>query len=180
MVLSPFPPEVFMPLAGFMAAEGELNVVYVVLSGVAGFLLSILPWYFAGKILGETGLKKFQQKHPRWLALPTRNLEKANRWFYRHRGRAVLFSLLVPGIRNLISVPAGMSGMQLTSFLLYTTLGSTIWLSILTLAGYFLGSRYYLVEEHFGRASNVIIAVLGIAIVIWIMTQVIRSKGKYR
>lgn len=178
MVVSPLPPEVFMPMAGFMAAQGELNVVAVVVSGVIGFLLSVLPWYLAGRYLGAEGLKQVLYRHRRWLVLSTDRLEKATEWFYRRSRQAVLLSLLLPGVRNIISIPAGISGMPLSSYLLYSSLGATVWLGALTTAGYFLGSRYGIAQKYVGSAYNVILAILIAAIMIWGVQRYLKRRGK--
>lgn len=180
MVVSPLPPEVFMPLAGFMASQGELNLVYAILAGVAGFLISILPWYLAGRYLGEKGLNALLRRYRRWLTLPARRLQQANRWFRHYGGRAIFFSLLVPGLRNIISLPAGMSGMSPWSFLTYSTLSSLFWFSLLVLAGYLLGSQYYLVQGYLGSFYNVVIVVLVIAIAIWALRRSIRRRSRIK
>jgi membrane protein DedA with SNARE-associated domain len=177
MVISPLPPEVFMPLAGFMVAQGELNFLSVLLAAVIGFLISVLPWYFVGKHLGKDGLDRRLKQHL-WLPISSKNLEKANRWFQRYGRQAVFFSLLIPGIRNLISIPAGISGMRWTSFLFYSTLSATFWLAILTFAGYWLGGRYYLVHQYLGPAYNLLIAVFVIAAIVWGVKYYLRQKAK--
>jgi membrane protein DedA with SNARE-associated domain len=178
MVVSPLPPEVFMPLAGFMVAQKELNFVAVVGVGVLGFLLSILPWYVAGRYLGEQGLKRLLYRHRRWLSLSTEKLETANRWFQRYGGQAVFFSLLLPGIRNIISIPAGLSGMPLASFLFYSILSASFWLFLLTYAGYVLGSRYYLVHEYLGPASHIVLFILALAILVWAVGRYFKRRTK--
>lgn len=169
-----------MPLAGFMVAQGELNPVGVILSGVVGFLLSVLPWYLAGRYLGEDGLKQILYRHRRWLALSTDKLAKATDWFYRRSRQAILLSLLLPGVRNIISIPAGISGMPLSSFLFYSTLGAIIWLSALTYLGYVLGSRYYLVNQYLHPASKITVFVLIAAIVIWAVLRYFKRRARSR
>lgn len=161
MVVSPVPPEVFMPLAGFMVAQGKLNFAYIILSGVAGFLLSILPWYIGGRLLGKQGWRKLIEQPPRWLALSPAKLQKANRWFHRYGGRVLLVSLLLPGLRNMMAVPAGISGMSAVTFLLYATLGAAGWLSLLTYTGYILGDRYDLINAYFSSSTTMFLLAVG-------------------
>lgn len=168
MVFSPIPPELFMPLAGFMVAQGQLSFVGVVGMGLLGFLMSCLPWYFAGKLLGEKRLTKLVQRHSRWLTLPTQDIEKGKRWFKRHGVKAVLVCLLIPGTRNLIMLPAGLSGIPISTFLLSTTLGATVWLTTITALGYFLGERYPLVEQHSDAIPGMVLLTAMIAGVIWL------------
>lgn len=173
-----------MPLAGFMVAQAELNFVYVILSGLVGFLLSVLPWYFAGRFLGEKGIRQLLYRHRRWLIVSTDSLDRVNAWFKRRGGLAVFFALLIPGVRNIISIPAGISGMPFSSFLLFSTVGATLWLIILTLAGYFLGSRYYLIDQyvrqHVGSVYTIVILVLLIAILIQVVRHYFKSKPRGR
>jgi membrane protein DedA with SNARE-associated domain len=166
MVFSPFPPELFIPLAGFMVAQGHLNPLGVLAASLFGFLISILPWYCAGRFLGEKRLQRFVQRH-RWLALPTQDIQKGKRWFHKHGGKAVLFCLFIPGSRNLIAVPAGLSGMSPVVFLLYTFLGGILWLSSLITLGYFLGDRYHLVEQHFDSFTSLLFIAVVAVLCIW-------------
>ncbi len=161
MVVSPIPPEVFMPLAGFMAAQGKLHFVYVVLSGVVGFLLSIFPWYIGGRILGKQGWRKLIDRQPKWLTISPAKLQKANRWFRRYGGQALLISLLLPGLRNIMAVPAGISGMSTLKFLLYTSCGAVGWLSLLTYTGYVLGDRYELINTYFSSTTTLFLMAVG-------------------
>lgn len=167
MVLSPIPPELFMPLAGFLVAQGHLNFVGVVGMGLLGFLTSILPWYLGGRLLGERRLTQLAQRY-RWLALPTQDIEKGRRWFKQHGIKAVLGCLLIPGTRNLIMLPAGLSGIPLPNFLLAVTLGATVWLSGLTALGYFLGDQYHLVEQHFDSVPRIALAIILIGGAVWL------------
>jgi membrane protein DedA with SNARE-associated domain len=168
MIFSPIPPELFMPLAGFMVAQGQLSFVGVVGMGLIGFLISILPWYLAGKLLGEKRLTQLVQRHSRWLSLPTQDIEKGKRWFKRHGVKTILLCLLIPGTRNLIMLPAGLSGIPIPTFLLSTTLGATVWLTTLTALGYFLGERYHLVEQHSDSIPGMVLLTALIAGIIWI------------
>jgi membrane protein DedA with SNARE-associated domain len=181
MVLSPFPPEVFMPLAGFMVSQNKLIFGYVILAGVIGFLISLLPWYVAGRYLGEVGFKKLVNRYPRWLSSSAKNIEKAQRRFHPYRKQAVFFSFLVPGVRNLVAASAGMSQTSTSAFLFYSTLGATLCTGVLTVGGYLLGSQYYLVDQYLGSIVNVIVMVLVVVLVILGMRRYLRSrKGSAR
>ncbi len=183
MVVSPVPPEVFIPLAGFMAAQGKLHLVYVVLCAVAGFLVSILPWYIAGRALGKRGWHELiEQKTGRqkigFLAISPAKLQKVNRWFRRYGGQALLVSMMLPGLRNMMAVPAGISGMPPLTFLLYTSLGGAVWLSVLTCAGYLLGDRYELISAYFGSGTTLFLLIVGIvALSIWGIRLYLRRKA---
>lgn len=178
MVLSPIPPELFMPLAGFMVAQGQLSFVGVVGMGLMGFLLSILPWYLAGKLLGEKRLMKLAQRYNRWFTLPTQNIDQGKRWFKRHGVKAIFVCLLIPGTRNLIMLPAGLSGISIPTFLLSTTVGATIWLTTLTALGYVLGDRYHLVEQHSGSIPTIGLGMAAIAGGVWAVSYYWQRRGR--
>ena len=179
MVLSPVPPEVFLPMAGFLVAQGKLNFFYIVLTAFVGFLISVLPWYIAGRYLGRQGLKKLSNRRYKWLKISQEKLQKANRWFYRYGGRAILLSLLIPGFRNIMSVPAGLSGMSFGTYLFYTATGATVWLTLLTYAGYVLGDRYSLIDEYFSAASPAIGLILVAIGAFWGIRRYLRGKTSY-
>ena len=159
-VFPPIPSEVIMPLAGFMVAEGKQNLISVIIAGTAGSVLGALPLYYAGSFLGEERLKVCADKHGRWLTVSRDELEKAKRWFDQHGRLAVLVCRLVPGIRSLISIPAGAAKMNLASFLLYTAIGAAIWTGLLAYAGYILGAKFEKVGEYLNPASYMVLAAI--------------------
>jgi membrane protein DedA with SNARE-associated domain/uncharacterized membrane protein YkvA (DUF1232 family) len=159
-VFPPIPSELIMPLAGFVAATGQLNPVLVVLAGTFGSVLGALPWYYAGKWLGEERMCAFAARHGRWLTLDDKDLGKAIRWFERHGRIAVLLGRLVPTVRTLISLPAGMARMPLVPFLVYSSIGSLLWTAALAAAGYLLESNYRLVGDYLDLASRIIIGLI--------------------
>jgi membrane protein DedA with SNARE-associated domain len=159
-IFPPIPSELIMPLAGFVAAQGELNPGLVVLAGTLGSVLGALPWYYAGRWLGEERMCALAARHGRWLTLDDQDVGKAIRWFERHGRVAVLIGRLIPTVRTLISVPAGMAHMPLTPFLLYSSLGSLMWTAALAGAGYLLEANYRLVGDYLDRASKIIIGLI--------------------
>jgi membrane protein DedA with SNARE-associated domain/uncharacterized membrane protein YkvA (DUF1232 family) len=159
-IFPPIPSELIMPLAGFVAAQGQLDPVLVVLAGTLGSVLGALPWYYAGRWLGEERMCRLAARHGRWLTVDDKDLGKAIRWFERHGRVAVLIGRLVPTVRTLISLPAGMARMPLLPFLLYSSIGSLLWTAALAAAGYLLESNYRLVGDYLDRASKVIIGLI--------------------
>jgi membrane protein DedA with SNARE-associated domain len=159
-VFPPIPSEVIMPLAGFLVAEGKENFAGVVIAGMVGSLLGALPFYYAGYLLGEERLKAFADKHGRWLTLSRDDLERAKKWFDQYGKLAVLICRLVPGIRSLISIPAGIAKMNMAEFLFYSSVGAGIWTALLAYAGYILGAKFETVGEYLNPASYVIFAVI--------------------
>ncbi len=173
-IFPPIPSELIMPLAGFTVAQGKLNFGMVILAGVLGTVLGTLPWYYAGKILGEQRLKSWADRYGRWLTISSKDIDRADRWFDKHADKAVFFCRLVPGIRTLISLPAGISGMHLVPFLLYSTLGTLLWVSLLTYTGYVLGDNYELVEKYLAPVSKIVLITLVIGFIIWLVRRNMR------
>lgn len=169
-VFPPVPSEVIMPLAGFMVAEGKHNLLGVIVSGATGSVLGALPLYYAGYFLGEERLKAFADKHGRWLTVSREDLERAKKWFDQHGKLAVLICRLVPGIRSLISIPAGIAKMNMASFLCFTAIGAALWTALLAFAGYILGEKFEKVGEYLNPASYVVLAAIVIVYVKRVLT----------
>lgn len=156
-VFPPIPSELIMPLAGFVAARGELDLVLVILSGTAGSVVGALPWYYAGALFGKERLKRMAARIGRWMTVSPADIDNASTWFERHEGMAVFFGRLIPAIRTLISVPAGIVRMPMLPFLAYSTIGSLIWTTLLTMAGFLLESQYEVVEEYVDPLSKLVV-----------------------
>lgn len=173
-VFPPIPSELIMPLAGFSAAQGELNFVGVVAAGTAGSVVGALPWYYAGEKLGKARLMRFADRHGYCLTMQPADIETANEWFGRHGKAAVFFGRLLPTIRTLISVPAGLARMPMVVFLAYSTVGSLIWTALLALAGYLLESQYEKVSDYIDPIS---IAVIALVILTYVY-RLVRLKSR--
>lgn len=156
-IFPPIPSELIMPFAGFAAARGELNLFGVLLAGLLGSLAGALPWYYAGKLIGQDRLKNLADRHGRWLTMTAANIDGALSTFNRHGRKLVLFGRLVPAIRTLISVPAGIAGMQLLPFLLYSAIGSFVWGAILASVGFFLEDQYDQVAKYLDPVTKIIV-----------------------
>jgi len=156
-VFPPIPSELIMPLGGFLAAQGKMDPVLVVLVGTAGSVLGGLPWYYLGRFFGHDRLIALSERFGFIMTMDPPDVEMAFGWLARHGYKAVLLGRLIPAIRTLISVPAGMARMGMPVFLLLTTLGSLVWTSVLTAAGYLLESQYDLVEGWVDPVSKVVV-----------------------
>lgn len=172
-VVPPIPSELIMPLAGFTAARGQLSIALVVVAGTAGSLLGALFWYHVGRRLGLDRLKRLAARHGRWLTLSASDVDQADDWFRRHGRRAVFFGRLVPTVRTLISVPAGINGMPLPSFLAWSVLGTGLWTALLAGAGYLLQSQYELVADYLNPVSTGVV----VLIVAWYLYRVATFQG---
>jgi membrane protein DedA with SNARE-associated domain len=176
----PIPSELIMPLAGFTAAKGEMALAPAIAAGVIGTMLGALPWYYIGKVLGEESIKQWLDRHGKWLGISAKEIDQSKRWFYRHGNKAVFFGRLVPGIRTLISLPAGFSNMPMAQFLIYSTLGTTAWVSLLTFAGYLLGDHYDLVDEYLAPVSKLVLLALLIAFGVWVIRRLRGRSSEQR
>jgi membrane protein DedA with SNARE-associated domain len=173
-VFPPIPSELIMPLAGFTAAQGKLGILGVVLAGVLGSLVGALLWYEAGRRLGLERLRRWTGRYGRWFTLEPEDLDQATVWFRAHCGQAVLIGRLVPAVRTLISVPAGIADMPLPRFLLYSGIGTALWTTVLTLAGYALEDRYQDVQAWLNPVSNVILG----GLLAWYVYRVVTFRPR--
>ncbi len=175
----PIPSELIMPLAGFTIAEGKMTWLPAITAGVVGTILGALPWYYMGKIFNIYRLGAWADRYGKWLGISSGDLNKSVVWFNRYGTKAVLFGRLVPGIRTLISLPAGIDGMPLPTFLIYSTLGTAIWVTFLTSAGYFLGDNYDRVDQYLGPVSKVVLAILVVAFIIWLVRKQMAKRREF-
>ncbi|WP_134682090.1 DedA family protein [Paracoccus ravus] len=157
-VFPPIPSEIIMPLAGFLAGRGDLSLGLTILMGTVGSVLGTLMWYLIAKWIGETRLKQFAARHGRLMTMSPGDIETAQGWFDRHGAAAVFFGRMLPTIRTLISVPAGISRLPFWKFLIYTIAGSAIWTGALTVAGLILHENYALVGDYVDPVSKLIVA----------------------
>lgn len=175
-VFPPIPSELIMPLAGYLVSQGKMTLIGVIIAGTAGSVIGALLLYWVGRKVGEERVKTFVDKHGRWLTLSRRDIEQASAWFSRHGAWAVFACRLIPGLRSLISIPAGINRMSLPLFLAATTLGSALWTALLVYLGYLLGANFEQVGHYIGPVSKVVLAV----IVVWYLWRVFTHKGAPR
>ncbi|MEP0914424.1 DedA family protein [Leptolyngbya sp. GB1-A1] len=176
----PIPSEVIMPLAGFTVTQGKLNFVGVIIAGTIGSILGAIPWYALGKQVGEKRLRRWIDRHGQWLTLSGKDIDQSKQWFNKYGGAVVLFGRLVPGIRTLISVPAGFEEMPWLKFLLYSTIGTICWNVLLTYAGFLLGQNYHLIEKYLGPISTIVLIGLLLFFGIWLIKRKKKKKGQRR
>ena len=160
-IFPPIPSEVIMSLAGYKAATGEMSIVTVIIAGSLGSLAGIVPWYFLGYAFGEARIIRLADRYGRWMTMTAEDVEAADRWFRKYGYWAVSFGRLVPTVRTLISIPAGLSRMPFWLFMAVSAVGTVVWTAFLALAGYALGQNFHDIEGYVGPVSNaVVIAVL--------------------
>lgn len=159
----PIPSEVILPLAGYAAARGDLPLAGVILAATAGAVAGATVWKAAGRRIPEAGLRSWVDRHGRWLALEVRDLDRAQAFFQRWGGLAVFLGRLAPGIRTLISLPAGVLRMPWGVFLAWTTAGTFLWTLALTLTGAALASRHDQVAAWLDPVTEILLGLLLVA-----------------
>ena len=177
----PFPSEVVVPPAAYMAATtGEMNVFLVVLFASVGACIGALVNYFLARYLGRPLVYRFAESRIGHMCLiDSEKVEKAERYFDEHGAIGTFFGRLVPAVRQLISIPAGLARMSLGRFMLYTTLGATLWNSILAGMGWYIG-RYYSgqLEEKVAQYSGelkIAMVALGVAVVLFLIYKGVKK-----
>jgi membrane protein DedA with SNARE-associated domain len=174
----PIPSELIMPLAGYTASlpDGKLQLVPAIAAGVIGTVLGALPWYFAGSILGAERLERLADHYGKWITVSSKDIISSKNWFDKYGNKAVLLGRLVPVIRTLISIPAGIARMALLPFLVYSTIGTILWTTFLTGAGYLLGKNYTLVDEYLSPVSKIVLVVIIVAIGSFFAIRILKQK----
>ena len=162
----PVPSEVILPLAGWQAARGELTLRGVVLFATAGSMLGNLIWYLVARAIGLERLRGFIDRHGRWLTMDWEDVEKVQRMFDRHGSGIVFAARILPAVRTFISIPAGLSGMSLTKYLLWSSAGTALWSWALAAIGFGLGRRFGLTDALIGPVTGATIALIA-AYYIW-------------
>jgi membrane protein DedA with SNARE-associated domain len=176
----PIPSELIMPLAGYTATSpnSQIQVIPAIAAGVIGTILGAIPWYYAGLLLGQQRLELLASRYGKWIGISEKDIAKSVDWFQKHGSTAVLVGRLVPGIRTLISIPAGISKMPLLPFFVYSTIGTIGWVTLLTYAGYFLGKNYKLVEVYIDPISKVVVFGVLIAIASFIGYRLWKKRSQ--
>ncbi|MGC1272959.1 MAG: DedA family protein [Planctomycetaceae bacterium] len=146
-VFPPLPSEAILPAAGIAARRGEMTLIGVILAASCGSLAGALLWYYIGRWIGTERLIRWADGKGKYIGFSRKDIERADAWFDRRGGAAVFFGRMVPGIRTLVSVPAGIAGMRLLPFVAYSAAGTALWSTLLALVGWWLGQSARLVEQ---------------------------------
>ena len=159
-IFPPIPSEVIMPMAGVAAAQGKLDFALVVASGTTGAMFGNTVWYLAARALGVHRLRPIIRRYGKWLTLNWAEVQRAERWFGIHGSAFVLFARMLPTVRSLVSIPAGLLKMRFRSFVIASTIGTAGWTLLLASAGYKLEENVGEVQTFIGPVANAIIVVL--------------------
>lgn len=173
-VFPPIPSEVVLPLAGFTAQQGRFGVVAALVWATIGSLVGAWLLYGLGRAFGADRLARIAERIP---LTEAGDVHRAVAWFDRHGPKAIFLGRLVPGVRSLISIPAGVDRMAPLSFTALTLAGSALWNSLLIGAGYLLGARWHLVENYIGVVSKVVYVLL-VAAAVYLVWLLIRRQRR--
>ena len=169
--LFPFPSEIAMIPAGYLASQGDMNLVVAIIVGTSGSLLGALFNYYLAKKYGRKGVLSFGK----YFFFTEEKLIKMEAFFVKHGSFSTFVSRLLPGVRQLISLPAGLSNMPIGRFTLYTVLGAGLWVTVLVLLGYILGENKALIETYL---HQIILITLGLIVVATILYSFMNKKSK--
>ena len=172
-VFPPIPSEVIMTVAGVSAARGNMNLGGTIAAGTAGAMLGNWMWYWLAIKFGEARMRRFIDRYSRWLTLDWAEIERGQALFRKHGSIIVLVARMLPTLRSLISIPAGLFGMSLARFLIFSTIGTAGWTAALAGGGYVLGSQFKDIEKWLGLLSTVVI----VGIVLTYVWRLVRWKA---
>lgn len=170
----PFPSEVILIPAGVLVSRGEMSGILVLLSGIMGSIIGALVNYYLAFYLGRAAINKLVSKFGSYILLSEKSIQKSEVFFSKHGEITTFIGRLLPGIRQLISLPAGFSKMRMAPFLIYTILGSGIWSLILVILGYYLGENESLIKQNLKTIS--IIVALSCVVIVAVYIAVKRRK----
>jgi membrane protein DedA with SNARE-associated domain len=165
-----------MSLSGLQAARGTMTLWGVILSGTTGAMLGNIVWYILARTLGIERFHPFINRYSRILTIDWQELKRADHFFDRWERWFVCLGRMVPTIRSLVSIPAGLFGMRWTPFLIWSTIGTAGWTTLLATAGYLLQQRYTKVDEYLGPVSTGVV----VALLLWYLFRVITWKPSPR
>ncbi|AWL29568.1 DedA family protein [Acinetobacter defluvii] len=174
-VFPPIPSEIIMPSAGLAASQGKLVLTGVVIAGSFGSLIAAALLYWIGHKISQKVLFAWVERYGKYLFLKSADVEKSLDWFEKYGHRIVFFGRMIPAVRSLISIPAGMSEMPFWKFMLYSGLGTIIWTTFLACVGFYFGENQALMHQIFSRVSYIIIAIV-VIIVLWIVYRRYQRK----
>ncbi|HIW91945.1 MAG TPA: DedA family protein [Candidatus Corynebacterium avicola] len=176
-IFPPIPSELVLPMAGFASTQGEINAWAAIVGATIGSLMGAWLLYFLGAVIGADRLRAIADRM--WLT-DAEDVDKALHWFSRFGEASVLIGRIIPGVRSLISIPAGVHGMGLLRFSVLTTIGSAVWNSALIWLGVLLGENWTVVSDTMDRFSIVIYVVIAVAVLVCLAYLVHRDRKRKR
>ncbi|MBP8063482.1 MAG: DedA family protein [Acinetobacter sp.] len=176
-VFPPIPSEIIMPSAGYTASQNQLLLVGVIIAGCIGSLLAAALLYWIGYKFKHETIFNFVDRYGKFLFIKSENVKKSLSWFEKYGHRIVFFGRMIPAVRSLISIPAGMSRMPFWKFMFYSSLGTIIWTTFLACIGFYFGENQALMQKIFSQVGYFIIGIV-LIIIAWIWYR--RNQRKSR
>jgi len=174
----PFPSEAIIPPAAYLASQGQMNVYLIIIFGTLGSLIGAVVNYFLAFYLGRTIIYRIAgHKMSKCLLINCKKVEKAENFFLKYGGISTLLGRLVPVVRQLISLPAGFAKMKFLKFAILTSLGSSVWVSILAFLGYFFGANQNTFSQYYKQIILFIVIIILLILAIWTL-RYFRKKNK--
>jgi len=172
--LVPIPSEIIIPPAAYLASQGKFSLFWVILSGTLGSLAGALFNYFLALKFGRPAFLRFIRRYGKYVLLTEASFMKMEGFWHNHGHISTFVGRLLPGLRHVISVPAGFARMALTLFCLYTTLGAFLWCTFLALCGYYFGKNEALLREYLQKGSYgvIVFVMVIISLYIWIKLKI--------
>ena len=174
----PIPSELILTFSGFLVASHSLSMGWMIAAATTGSVIGAMFLYGIGMFLDVTRLERLTDRYGRWLRLKRKDIRRADAWFHKYGPWTVLICRMIPLVRSLISIPAGMSGMNFPLFIILTTLGSLVWNSALIFTGVKLGANFESVIRYMDIYSNVVYILIGIGGVVACISYV-RLRRKW-
>lgn len=175
-VFPPLPSEIIMPSAGYTASQGQLSLLGVIICGSIGSLIAAALLYWVGYKFKHESIFKFTQRYGKYIGVNGEDISKALAWFEKYGHRIVFFGRMIPAIRSLISIPAGMSHMPFYKFMLFSGLGTLIWTTFLAYIGYYFGENQALMQQIFSQVGYIILSI-SICVVLYILYVKYKKKS---
>ncbi len=170
-IFPPIPSELVLPLAGSLTLEGRFTMLGVTIVGAIGSVAGALFFYGLGKWFDEARVRVLMRKFGKWFLLSEEDLDRALEWFNRHGEYVIFFGRMVPIVRSLISVPAGLASMNIPRFILYTSLGTALWSFMLAYAGRILGQNWHRVTDFVSQYETLVIILCVSAVVAFVASR---------
>ncbi|WP_054941545.1 DedA family protein [Paenibacillus ihuae] len=181
-IFPPIPSEIILPFGGFMTTTSGMTITGVLIAATAGSLLGAVVLYWIGRMLDVSRLERIVERWGGWIRISAKDIRRADAWFDKYGYWTVLFCRMIPLVRSLISIPAGMSGMKFGHFMLFTTIGTLAWNLLLILLGAALGESWEDIAIYMDTYSNIVYAVLvaGVLLLGLLYFRRRRTAGKAR
>ncbi len=174
-VFPPIPSEIVLPLAGSLTLEGSYTIVGITLVGMLGSLLGAWVFYGIGRWANEDRLRGWVIKYGKWMLINESDLDNSFNWFKKYGDSAIFFGRMIPLVRSLISIPAGMAGMGPLKFTLFTMLGTALWNFILAMGGRLLGQGWELISDYVNRYQDAVVIILAALVLGFIIVRLYQN-----